>query len=447
MTIIRTKNNINKAEVVILAGGFGTRLAELIGDSIPKPMALVDEKPLLEYQVDLCVQHGFNKILILLHYRPESVMNYFGTGESFGAEISYSIESVPRGTAGAIFDSLDLLADSFLVMYGDTFLNVNLRKFFNAKASHDSVLTFCHPNSHPFDSDLLSLDPLGKVKKVFRPSISGDQLYRNLVNAALYVMDKDAILKYVPAVGKMDISSELFPLLINKGEFIQTYISPEYIKDMGTPWRYKLVNRQVKEGIPSLLSDNGKRRCVFIDRDGVINLDVGHLSNIDDFKLLENVSKAIESLNAAGYLVICVTNQPVLARGELTEDNLSLIHMKMETELGKGGAYLDQIYYCPHHPDTGFAGEITKLKIQCECRKPKPGMLLQAIDDFGIDPSLSWMIGDHIRDIVAGKAVGARTIKVGSNSSLERENQDLIDYHCDGLLTASELILNSGHKC
>jgi D,D-heptose 1,7-bisphosphate phosphatase len=447
MTVMNAWNIMNNcdfnAEVVILAGGFGRRLAEVIGDNTPKPMALIDGKPLLEYQVDLCVEHGFNQILILLHYRPEAVMNYFGTGESFGADIRYSIESVPRGTAGAIFDSLALVADSFLVIYGDTFLDVNLRKFFNAKASVDAVLTFCHPNSHPFDSDLLTLDANGKVEKVFRPSTSGDQYYRNLVNAALYVMDKEAILKYVSAVGQMDISSELFPSLITRGEFIQAYISPEYIKDMGTPQRYQVVNRQVQEGIPLRLSDKGKRRCVFLDRDGVINLEVGHLSNVNDFELLEDVSKAIGSLNDAGYLVICVTNQPVVARGELTEDGLSLIHMKMEAELGKEGAYLDHIYHCPHHPDSGFPGEITQLKMQCECRKPNPGMLLQAIEDFGIDPSVSWLIGDHMRDIVAGKAVGAKTILVGSDSYAENDSQLLVDYRFGSLFPACEWILKS----
>ena len=437
------KNYDFKAEVIILAGGFGSRLADVIGDDIPKPMALIDGKPLLEYQVDLCVGHGFKKILILLHYKPEAVMNYFGNGESFGAEIHYSIEPAPRGTAGAIFDSLDLVADSFLVIYGDTFLDVNLRKFFSYKDPNDAALSFCHPNSHPFDSDLLILDVNGKVQKVFRPSISGDQNYQNLVNAALYVMNKEIILKYVSAVGQMDISSELFPLMIDKGEFIQTYISPEYIKDIGTPDRFKAVNRQVKEGIPSLLSDKGKRRCVFLDRDGVINLDVGHLSNIDDFQLLDNVPKAIALLNDAGYLVICVTNQPVVARGELTEDGLSLIHKKMEAELGKKGAYLDKIYHCPHHPEKGFPGEIIELKIQCECRKPNPGMLLKAIEDFGIDPSLSWIIGDHMRDIVAGNAVEARTILVGSEYSKKNYNKSLVDYQFESLLPACEWILKS----
>ena len=430
-------------EVVILAGGFGSRLKSVLGESIPKPLALINDVPLIEHQVLQCKKYGFKRILILLHHLPSVIIDHLGDGSNLDLEIEYAIEERPRGTAGAIFDSLGLLANSFLVIYGDTFFDINLRKFFNAKNSGDIALTFCHPNSHPFDSDLLALDVKGKVERVFRPSLSGEQRYRNLVNAALYVMDRKAFTVCVPAVGQMDLSSELFPALIAEREFIQAYISSEYIKDMGTPQRYHDVNRQVKKGIPFLLSDNAKRRCVFLDRDGVINREVGHLTNVDDFELLENVSIAIGLLNAAGYLVICVTNQPVLARGEITEDDLSIIHMKMETELGKEGAYLDKIYYCPHHPDSGFPGEVSKLKIKCECRKPEPGMLLQAIDEFGIDPSVSWMIGDHMRDIDAGKSAGVKTVLVGSTSVKENESQLSADYQFDSLLSSCEWILKS----
>ena len=430
-------------EVVILAGGFGSRLKSVLGESVPKPMAPINNIPLIEHQLLECKKYGFTKILILLHHLPDLIIEHIGNGAKFNLEIKYAIEDSPRGTAGAIFDSLDSLASFFLVIYGDTYLDVNLRNFFDSKSSTDSVLTFCHPNSHPFDSDLLVLDSNDKVKKVFRPSISGEQYYKNIVNAALYVMEKQAISSYVPVLGQMDISSELFPSLISSGESIQAYISSEYIKDMGTPERYKTVNMEVQNGIPSLLSDKAKRRCVFLDRDGVINEEVGHLSNINDFKLLENVSKAIRSLNSAGFLVICITNQPVVARGELTEDGLSLIHMKMEAELGKEGAYLDHIYHCPHHPDGGFSGEITSLKIECECRKPNSGMLVQAIQDFRIDPLKSWMIGDHMRDISAGKAVGARTILVGSASYDVNEVNLLADDHFDSILPACEWILKS----
>lgn len=112
-------------------------------------------------------------------------------------------------------------------------------------------------------------------------------------------------------------------------------------------------------------------------------------------------------------MAIVVTNQPGIAQGRLTEATLQVIHHKMETLLGKEGAFVNRIYYCPHHPDKGFEGEVPELKIDCDCRKPKPGMLLQAAEDFNIDLSSSWMIGDDERDVGAGKNAGCHTALIG----------------------------------
>ena len=119
---------------------------------------------------------------------------------------------------------------------------------------------------------------------------------------------------------------------------------------------------------------------------------------------------------------IVITNQPVIARGEVTIPELQEIHNKMETLLGAEGAYLDDIYYCPHHPHKGYEGEVPELKIDCDCRKPKPGMLLKAAEDFNIDLTESWMIGDGENDVKAGKAAGCRTALIGT----EDYGQDLV---------------------
>lgn len=398
------------AEVAILAGGFGSRLKSVIGEDIPKPMAEIDGKPLLEHQLELCLANGFKRVVILLHHLPHVIENHFGDGKEWGLRIRYLVEESARGTAGAIRDALPFLSDQFLIIYGDTFLDVDLRAFWNAKASADNFLTFAHPNSHPFDSDLLLLDEGNYVVDVFRPSINEKKTYNNIVNAALYVAERSAFETLVPSEGEMDISSELFGIMISNGYKIRAYKSVEYIRDMGTPERYQRVQSDVTLGLPKRLSSRSKRRCVFLDRDGVINLDVGHLSDKADFQLLDGVEQSIKKINDAGYLVICVTNQPVIARGDLTRDDLDEIHRYLEVMLGREGAYLDDIFYCPHHPDKGFSGEITELKVHCQCRKPAPGMLLEAISKYNIDVTTSWMIGDHNRDIEAGKAVGVKTI-------------------------------------
>ena len=154
---------------------------------------------------------------------------------------------------------------------------------------------------------------------------------------------------------------------------------------------------------------------MFLDRDGTINKYVGFLRDIGQFELIPGVAEAIKKINESGYLAIVVTNQPVIARGEVTTSELQLIHNKMETLLGEEGAYFDAIYYCPHHPHRGYPGEIEALKIDCDCRKPKPGMLLQAAKDFNISLEDSWMIGDGENDIKAGKAAGCRTALIGTD--------------------------------
>lgn len=180
---------------------------------------------------------------------------------------------------------------------------------------------------------------------------------------------------------------------------------------------------------------------IIVDRDGVINKYVGFLKSIDDFELLPRVTEAIRYINDFGYLCIVVSNQPVIARGDVTVEELGMIHNKMETLLGNEGAYLDAIYYCPHHPDKGFEGEIPELKIDCDCRKPKPGMLLNASKQYNIDLSRSWMIGDSWRDIKAGEAAGCKKIYINGYKDMKRkksliENDAFPDFTADSLFEA-----------
>ena len=148
---------------------------------------------------------------------------------------------------------------------------------------------------------------------------------------------------------------------------------------MGTPDRYYSVIEDIHSGKVAAKNLARKQKAIFLDRDGTINKYVGFLTNIDEFELLPGVIEAIKKINASGYLAIVVTNQPVIARGEVSYGELEEIHNKMETLLGQKGAYLDAIFYCPHHPHKGYEGERPEYKIECECRKPKPGMLLACL--------------------------------------------------------------------
>ena len=197
---------------------------------------------------------------------------------------------------------------------------------------------------------------------------------------------------------RVDLDREILRPLIEDRQ-LYAYMSPEYVKDMGTPERYRMVERDLLKGKVEKRNLSRRQKAVFLDRDGTMNEYRGYIRTPEDLVLLPGTGKAVKRLNESGYLVIVVTNQPVIARGELTEEQLREIHDRMETLLGEQGAYVDDIFYCPHHPDGGFPGEVASLKIPCSCRKPEPGMLLKAADKYNIDLKNSWMAGDSERDM------------------------------------------------
>ena len=239
-----------------------------------------------------------------------------------------------------------------------------------------------------------------------------------------------------PATGKtfkVDLDRQLLKPLAGTGKMF-CYDSPEYVKDMGTPERFHQVEADLLAGRVQAKNLANRQKAVFLDRDGVINRYVGFLRNIDAFELLPGAAQAIKKINASGYLCIVVTNQPVIARGEVTVAQLNEIHNKMETLLGQEGAYIDGLYYCPHHPDKGYKGEVAELKIDCDCRKPKPGMLLKAAREFHIDLGKSWMVGDGEKDIKAGQNAGCRTCLIGRESFGQDRTVDSLYEFADQIL-------------
>jgi histidinol-phosphate phosphatase family protein len=399
-------------QVAILAGGAGTRLRSRSGN-LPKPMVPVCGKPLLQHQIELCRRHGFLDILLLLHFRPEAVTDYFGDGSAFGVRLGFEIESTPRGTAGALRDALPRLAPQFLVLYGDTFVDVDLRRFWQAHERNGADATLLlHPNDHPQDSDLVAVDRDGRVRELFAYPHPPGAFRRNLVNAALYAMQRDGLESFAPTEGQADIAKHMFPAMLAAGRRLAGYVTPEYIKDAGTPERLDKVESDIASGVVERLSSRALRSAVFLDRDGTINREVGHLNDPSQLELIEGAAQAVRRLNREGRLAVVITNQPVLARGDATEEQLEAIHARLEALLGEQGAYLDAIYVCPHHPDRGFAGEVAALKIDCACRKPGTALIAQACHDLAIDPSLSWFIGDTTSDMEAGRRAGLRTVLV-----------------------------------
>ena len=332
------------------------------------------------------------------------------------------MEESPLGSAGALFLLRDKLTEDFLLLNGDIVFDIDVSAFWRYHREKGGLVTlFTHPNNHPYDSGIIIADGEGRVQNWLHKE--DERLwYRNRVNAGIHLLspqifDDPAGVGIFKELKKTDLDRDVLKPLIPTGR-VFVYDSPEYVKDMGTPDRYAAVTEDMKVGRVQAKNRKNLQKAVFLDRDGTVNRHDGFLTNIDDFVLLEGVAEAIKRINAAGYLAIVITNQPVIARGEVTFEELDVIHQKMETLLGREGAYLDAVYFCPHHPHKGYAGEVPELKIECACRKPKPGMILQAAKDFHVDLSQSWMIGDAENDILAGKSAGCKTALI---SETERD--------------------------
>lgn len=412
-------------KTVIMAGGRGTRMTTIARD-IPKPMVQINKLPVLEWEIRCLKEQGFIDFILTVGHLKDSIINYFGdgsglsprTGEPFGVKIEYFLESEPLGNAGALFKLKEKLNEDFFLLNGDLFFDVDFNRFKKFHQDCGGIATlFTHPNSHPYDSSIIVTDEIGAVLQWIAREDLHPTYYKNQVNAGLHILSPKILETGFDTV-QVDLDRQILKPLAGTGKMF-AYSSSEYVKDMGTPERYESVCEDLLLGKIQMKNLRNKQRAIFLDRDGTINRYVGFLKDIDEFVLLPGVAQAIKKINASGYLAIVVTNQPIIARGELTFTQLRKIHNKLETLLGLEGAYLDEIYFCPHHPDKGFPGEVPELKYECKCRKPKPGMLLIAAQKFNIDLSQSWMIGDRKEDIEAGKAAGCKTALLSCASNAE----------------------------
>ncbi|MBQ9538590.1 MAG: HAD-IIIA family hydrolase [Treponema sp.] len=425
-------------KAVIMAGGKGTRIASVVAD-LPKPMIRICGKPILQWEIECLARNSITDITLVIGHLGHFIREYFGDGSAFGVKISYYEESEPLGTAGALY-KVPALDKDFILLNGDTIFDIDFARFIDfhkkQKAESNALATLLtHPNSHPYDSSLIETEMLPPEQEGGMPHdshrlvrwLNKDEervFYHNRVNAGILILSAELLSLAESALpderrgGKLDLDRDILKPLVKTGRLF-AYDSTEYVKDMGTPDRYRQVEADIGGGLVQARNLSQPQKAFFLDRDGTINRSVGFLTNIDDMELLPGAAEAVRKINESGNLAIVVTNQPQIARGELDFAQLQEIHNKMESLLGREGAYLDAIYFCPHHPDSGFPGERQAYKRPCSCRKPEPGLLVQAANDFNIDLSASFMIGDSWRDLEAGKRAGcAKNIRLEQGESL-----------------------------
>lgn len=399
-------------QAVIMAGGKGTRLTSVTNDLMPKPMVKISGKPILERQIDCLRENGITDIWIVAGHLHEKIREYFGDGSGFGVTVHYYIEERPLGTAGAFFYLKEYIRGSAFILFGDVLLDINFSRMEAYHREKNAGITlFVHPNTHPADSDLIQMDAEGRVAGLLRKNEPREGYWRNLVNAGIYCVDFDR-LQMPDSPVRMDLEKDIILPRLQEEKDIYAYYSPEYVKDIGTPERLMAAEKEWDCGIIQSRNLENPQKCIFMDRDGTLNRYIGLLTKAEELELEEGAADAVRLAHEKGYLVIVITNQPVIARNLCTLEELERIHAQLETELGRYGTYVDAIRYCPHHPDRGYPGERAKYKIVCDCRKPSTGLIDKCVEEFHIDLSKSYMIGDTTTDIRTGKNAGIRTILV-----------------------------------
>ena len=399
-------------QVVILMGGLGTRLKEYTKEC-PKPLVDVGGRPFFDYQLKLLKHHGFKKFLFLIGYRAEMIEEYYGDGSSNGISITYCYDGKELlGTGGAIRRAYDYLEDDFLVMYGDSFMDIDyeetIYRYFEGKQHGKRAVMTVLKNNNMFDkSNVIVKD--GEIVLYDKKNQLPEMDY---IDYGVCAYEKSLFDKYEYGV-KFDVAELQNELSIN-GQ-IAAHVVTKRFYEIGSPNALNEFRNYVIHRF------NESHPAVFVDRDGVFNEiifneDAEQLDSPqkpEQFKLLDNASEALKLFKEKGYYVFLVTNQPGAAKGKTTLKTLYDINTMFVDMMKAEGADFDGIYMCPHYPKMQPYNKEEFLIKVCDCRKPKAGLLMKPKDIYNIDYDNSYMIGDSFTDIQAGEAAGVKTVYVG----------------------------------
>lgn len=374
-------------QAVIIAGGMGTRLKPFT-DTKPKPMYPFQNRPFIEYLVRQVKEFGITDILILVGYLPDIIRNELKTGESYGVHITYDVTPVEYETGRRLRAALPKLQDTFLFLYCDNYCPVNYAKLLEEYGRNDALIQLtAYANRDGYTKDNLKLAADGQVllydKKRVTQGLHGVDIGYALVNRQAIELLPDE---------NVNFEAYIYPQLVQEGRLYAAVCEHRYYS-VGSWERIKLTEAFFSQ-----------QKIIFLDRDGTINErppKACYVETPEQFVWLPGAKEAIRLLNEDGYKVVLISNQPGIARGNLTWASLGKIHERMQAQLQEVGAHIDGIYVCPHNWDEG-----------CFCRKPNPGLLYQAQRDYSADLTHCIFIGDDDRDMEAARRAGMKGIQV-----------------------------------
>ena len=388
-------------QAVIFAGGLGERLKPFT-ETDPKPMYPINGKPFLEYLIEQLKEWGIDEVILLLGYLPDKIKNYFGNGSQWDLNIEYVDTPIEYDTQFRLKAAEEKLKDDFLMMYCDNICPVDFTRlryeYFQNKAL---IQLSAYSNSDGYTADNLRIGYNGIVENYDRRRAEGDLKGVDIG----YAIVSKSVLGFMTKKNDC-FEAVVYPKLISEGKLFATV----------TEHRYYSIGSYERIGLTEqYLSD---RKYIFIDRDGVMNRKppkAEYVRKPTDFSWIEGSKDAIKKLNDAGFIVIEITNQAGIARGLMTDEDFWKVQRKIDSDLAEVGAKIDAVYYCPH----GWNDN-------CDCRKPKPGMLFQAQKDHSIDLTKCLLIGDDERDLMAACNANMKGIIVTENYLLSDAVNDVL---------------------
>lgn len=374
-------------QACILVGGKGTRLGELTRNT-PKPlMAIGDDATFLDILIEQVARQGFDDIVLLAGHLGQIFVKRY-QGRRYGrAQVRVFVEPALRGTGGALVSAREILAPQFLLLNGDSYFDINMRALTLEAAAHEALIAL-HRVADPSRYGTVELD--GDKVRCFREK-SPDASGAALVNTGIYVL-RPSILDLIASL-PCSIEHEIFPRLAAEGKLAGA-VRESYFVDIGLPATLQ-AHRQT-------LLNLRARPAAFLDRDGVLNADLGYVHRPDQVEWISGAKESVRLLNDLGYRVVVVTNQAGVGRGYYYEEDVIELHSWMQDELAVRGAFIDAFYYCPDHPEAC----IEKYRRMSPNRKPNAGMIVQAMSDLHIRRDGSFLIGDKATDIAAARGAG-----------------------------------------
>jgi D-glycero-D-manno-heptose 1,7-bisphosphate phosphatase len=351
-------------------------------------------KPFLEYLIELLREQGFSRILILVGYLPHVITEYFGDGNRFGVRIEYSKTAVENDTGLRVALARDKLDPIFLLMYSDNYWPMDFTTLWKAYLrSQAAAQVVVYRNRDGYTRHNLRVDGTGRVSVYDKSRQTADL---EGVDIGFILMRRE-LLDLLPE-GNTQLEKELYPRLIAKHE-LSAFVSDHRYYSVGGFDRLWMTEEFLR-----------RRGMVLLDRDGVLNRRMPRAQYVTNWEQWEWEPGALESLrllHGAGVRCVVVSNQPGIARGMLSQGALEELNRRMCSDAEAAGGRIEHVYYCPHGWDEG-----------CECRKPRPGMLLQAQRDYHLDLSRTWFIGDDERDGAAARAAQCKFAMVTPKNSL-----------------------------